>query len=123
MHPRRDRSPPSACLIRLHRELSGQARDAYDFAFQRVHAQGAWVIIELVGHTPAEPRLTGGLYGRGSAVGQTPSAHDIYLEQLCVVAVGPSGIPEIVAKTDPPRGLYVAASQIARVEVLPPAAS
>lgn len=101
---------------------AGQARDAYDFAFQRVNTQGAWVIIELLGHTPQEPRLTGGLYGRGSAVGQTPATHDIYLEQLCVVALDEAGLPKIVFETDPPRGLYVPASQIARVEVLPPAA-
>lgn len=101
---------------------AGQARDAYDFAFQRANTEGAWVIVELVGHTPTQPRLTGGLYGRGSAVGQTPSSHDIYLEQLCVVAVDDDGLPQIVAKTDPPRGLYIAASQIARIEVLSPGA-
>jgi len=84
---------------------AGQARDAYDFAFQRVNAEGAWVIV--------------GLYGRGSAVGQTPSPHDIYLEQLCVVSVDAHGLPQIVAKTDPPRGVWVAASQISRIEVLP----
>jgi hypothetical protein len=100
---------------------AGQARDAYDFAFQRVNTKGAWVVIELVGHTPETPRLAGGLYGRGSAVGQTPSPHDIYLEQLCVVTLDADGLPQIVSKTDPPRGLYVAASQIARVEVLPSA--
>lgn len=41
---------------------AGQARDAFDFAFQRVNAEGAWFIIELVSHSPHEPRLTGGLY-------------------------------------------------------------
>jgi hypothetical protein len=100
---------------------AGQARDAYDFAFQRVSGEGAWVIVELVGHTAETPRLAGGLYGRGSAVGQTPSSHDIYLEQMCVVAVDERGLGHLIAKTDPPRGLYIPAEQIARVEVLPPA--
>ena len=99
---------------------AGQARDAYDFAFQRVSDEGAWVIVELVGHTVAEPRLVGGRYGRASAVGQTPSAHDLYLEQLCLVEKGEDGLRRLSLATDPPRGLYVAAAQIARVEVLPP---
>lgn len=97
---------------------AGQARDAYDFAFQRVNEDGAWVIVELVGHTPQQPRLVGGLYGRGSAIGQTPSAHNVYLEQLCVVAVGEDGLAHIVAMTNPPRGLYIPADQVARIELL-----
>jgi len=99
---------------------AGQARDAYDFAFQRFSDEGAWVIVELVGHTAAEPRLVGGRYGRASAVGQTPSAHDLYLQQLCLVKEGDDGLRHLSQATDPPRGLYVAATQIARVEVLPP---
>jgi hypothetical protein len=100
---------------------AGQARDAFDFAFQRVNSDGAWVIVELVGHTAEQPRLVGGLYGRGSAIGQTPSSHDIYLEQLCVVAVGEDGLAHIVARTEPARGVYIPTAQIARLEVLPPA--
>jgi len=97
---------------------AGQARDAYDFAFQRVHGDGAWVIVELSGHTSEAPRLIGGRYGRGSAVGQTPSAHDIYLEQLCLVEDA-DGLRSLVGLIEPPRGLYVPAAQIARIEILP----
>jgi Family of unknown function (DUF6338) len=71
---------------------AGEARDAYDFMWQRVSRDGTWVIIELVGHTAAEPRLVGGLYGRQSAVGQTPSAHDLYLQQLCFVTQRTDGL-------------------------------
>ena len=99
---------------------AGQARDAYDFAFQRFSDEGAWVIVELAGHTSEEPRLVGGRYGRASAVGQTLSAHDLYLEQLCLVEEGEDGLRYLSQATEPPRGLYVAASQIARIEVLPP---
>jgi len=115
---RRDGPPPlwAAALG------AGQARDGYDFAFQRVSEEGAWVIVELVGHTPAEPRLVGGRYGRSSAVGQTPSPHDLYLEQLCLVEEGENGLRELSVATEPPRGLYISAGQIARVEILPPAA-
>lgn len=113
---RRDGPPPlwAAALG------AGQARDAYDFAFQRFSHEGAWVIVELVGHTAAEPRLVGGRYGRASAVGQTPSAHDLYLEQLCLVEEREDGLRHLTMATDPARGLYVAATQIARVEVLAP---
>jgi uncharacterized protein DUF6338 len=113
---RRDGPPPlwAAALG------AGQARDAYDFAFQRVSDQGAWVIVELVGHTATEPRLIGGRYGRASAVGQTPSAHDLYLEQLCLVEERADGLRHLSMATDPPRGVYIAATHIARLEVLPP---
>ncbi len=99
---------------------AGQARDAFDFMFQRVSDEGAWVIVELVGHTAAEPRLVGGRYGRSSAVGQTPSPHDLYLEQLCLVDEGADGLRRLTVATEPPRGLYVSAEQVVRVEVLPP---
>lgn len=42
---------------------AGEARDGYDFMWQRVKDEGTWVIVELVGHTSEEPRLVGGLYG------------------------------------------------------------
>jgi hypothetical protein len=100
---------------------AGQARDAYDFAFQRVHGQGAWVIIELIGHTANQPRLIGGRYGRASAVGQTPSVHDIFLEQLCIVEED-AGLRRITGVIDPPRGVYVPATQVANIEILAPGA-
>jgi len=80
------------------------------------------VIVELVGHSAAEPRLVGGRYGRASAVGQTPSPHDLYLEQLCLVEEDADGLRLLTVATEPPRGVYISAEQIARLEVLPPAA-
>ena len=114
---RRDGPPPlwAAALG------AGEARDAYDFMWQRISATGTWVIIELVGHTEEQPRLVGGLYGRGSAVGQSPSSHDIYLEQLCLVHERPDGVRQFLAATDPPRGVWLAATQIARIELVPAA--
>jgi hypothetical protein len=99
---------------------AGEARDAFDFAFQRQRNEGAWIILELVGHTAKTPKLLGGLYGRGSAIGQTPSAHDVYLQALCLVAEDENGVRRLSARIDPPRGIYVPASQIARIELLPP---
>lgn len=98
---------------------AGEARDGYDFMWQRVSAEGTWVIVELVGHTKAEPRLLGGLYGSRSAVGQTPAAHDLYLQRLCLVSEGLDGVRRLLAATDPPRGVWLAASQIARIEIVP----
>lgn len=97
---------------------AGEARDAFDYAFQRRRNTGAWVIVELVGHTPSTPRLVGGIFGRGSAIGQTPSAHDVFLEALCTVSEGADGVRTIAARLDPPRGVYLAASQIARIDLL-----
>jgi hypothetical protein len=98
---------------------AGEARDGYDFMWQRVRDEGTWVIVELVGHSKDEPRLLGGLYGSGSAVGQTPAEHDLYLQRLCFVRERPDGLRELLAATDPPRGVWIAASQIARIETVP----
>lgn len=98
---------------------AGEARDGFDFMWQRVKAEGTWVIVELVDHTSQEPRLLGGLYGKGSAVGQTPASHDLYLQQLCLVHERPDGLRELLAATDPPRGVWINASRIARVEIVP----
>jgi hypothetical protein len=99
---------------------AGEARDAFDFAYQRWRREGGYVVVELVSHTDRTPRLVGGIYGRRSAVGQTPSKHDIYLESLCTVAVDERGIRSLVNEIAPRQGVYIAASQIARIDLLPP---
>jgi hypothetical protein len=102
---------------------AGEARDAFDFAYQRWRREGGYVIVELVGHTDKSPRLVGGVYGRRSAVGQTPSPHDVFLESLCTVAVDENGIRSLAARIEPSQGVYIAASQIARIDLLPPGPS
>jgi uncharacterized protein DUF6338 len=98
---------------------AGEARDAFDYAFQRRRQDGAWVIVELLGHSPEVPRLVGGLYGRRSAVGQTPSSHDVYLEALCTVDENSNGVRTLTQRIDPERGVYLSASQIARIDIVP----
>lgn len=98
---------------------AGEARDAFDYAFQRRRHDGAWVIVELLGHSPDVPRLVGGLYGRRSAVGQTPSLHDVYLEALCTVDENDEGVRTLCERIEPERGVYLSASQIARIDVVP----
>jgi hypothetical protein len=102
---------------------AGEARDAFDFAYQRWRKEGGYVIVELVGHKDDSPRLVGGIYGRASAVGQTPSQHDVYLESLCTVTVNEDGIRSLVARVEPRQGVYIAASQISRIDLLSPGAS
>ena len=97
---------------------AGEARDAFDYAFQRRRHTGAWVIVELVGHSPETPRLVGGIFGRSSAIGQTPSPHDVFLEALCTVSENADGVRTLAARLDPPRGVYIASSQIARIDLL-----
>jgi hypothetical protein len=102
---------------------AGEARDAFDFAYQRWRKDGGYVIVELVGHTDELPRLVGGVYGRASAVGQTPSQHDVYLVSLCTVTVSGDGIRSLAERVEPRQGVYIAASQIARIDLLQPGAS
>lgn len=97
----------------------GEARDAFDYAYQRWRRNGVYVIVELVGHSPESPRLVGGIYGERSAVGQTPSPHDIYLESLCTVSEDQNGVRNLASQIVPERGVYIAAAQIARVDLVP----
>jgi hypothetical protein len=102
---------------------AGEARDAFDFAYQRWRKHGGYVIIELIGHTEQNPRLVGGIYGERSAVGQTPSPHDVYLESLCTVRVDENGLRSLESAVSPAQGVYLAAAQIARIDLLPPGSS
>lgn len=98
---------------------AGEARDAFDFAYQRWRKAGVYVIVEMDGHTASEPRLIGGIYGEESAVGQTPSPHDTYLESLCTVEEDEHGVRSLSSRIEPDRGVYVPASQIVRVDLVP----
>jgi hypothetical protein len=98
---------------------AGEARDAFDYAYQRWRKEGVYVIVELVGHSSGSPRLVGGIYGRRSAVGQTPQPHDIYLQALCTVEEDDNGIRTLASRVEPEQGVYIAAPQIARVDLVP----
>ncbi len=98
---------------------AGEARDAFDYAYQRWRKAGVYVIIELVGHSSDNPRLVGGVYGERSAIGQTPSPHDVYLQGLCTVAEDADGIRSLESRVEPERGVYIPAAQIARIDLVP----
>lgn len=75
----------------------------------------------MIGHTADQPRLVGGVYGKRSAVGQTPSPHDVFLEALCTVSEDDEGIRSLAARVSPEQGVDIAASQIARIDLVPEA--
>jgi hypothetical protein len=91
------------------------ARDAWDFAFQRYRQTGVWVLVHFRDATGSGPRVVIGKYGEGAAFGQSPSPeHDLFLRELWTA--DEAGQP--VARIDPPRSLWVAASQIAELYLL-----
>lgn len=98
---------------------AGQPRDAFEHAYRVWRRNGGYVVVELVGHSRSNPRLIGGMYGQRSAVGTTPASHDIYLEALCAVSEDDRGVRAVSSHVQPEVGVYIAASQIARVDLMP----
>ncbi|MDQ3741837.1 MAG: DUF6338 family protein [Actinomycetota bacterium] len=91
------------------------ARDAWDFAFQRYRDTGVWVLVHFRDAPEQSPRVVIGKYGEGAAFGQSPSPeHDLFLRDLWTA--DEAGQP--VARIEPPRSLWVAASQIAELYLL-----
>lgn len=109
------RAEQKGTLSWWHHALGGRdSRDGWDYAFQRAATKGAWVLVHLKGGGPQYPRLVLGKYGTHSAVGQSPSAHDLYLQELW--SVDDEGSP--VARIDPPRSMWVAKDEIAEIYFL-----
>jgi hypothetical protein len=94
------------------------AQDAFDYACERARPTGAFAIVELNGHSPETPKIVGGIYGRRSAVGDSPALHDLYLETLCTVGESDQGVRYLAARVEPERGIYIPANQVARIEFL-----
>ena len=100
-----------------HYALGGRdARDAWDYAFQRAAATGAWVLVHLKGGDPQYPRMAVGKFGRQSAVGQSPADHDVFLQELW--SVDATGKP--IGRIEPPRGMWVTRAEIAEIYFLDP---
>lgn len=53
------------------------AGSAWDNIFQRLSPSGAWIAIEL-----RSGGLVGGVIGEASAIGQSPTPHDLYIQEL-----------------------------------------
>ena len=118
----------SATLLRAerrHREYkwwhyaigARDARDAWDFAFQRYRDTGVWVLVHFKDSLPDRPRIVIGKYGQGAAFGQSPSPeHDLFLRDLWTA--DEAGQP--VGRMEPPRSLWVSASQISELYLIEP---
>ncbi len=105
---RKNTGPPS----RVYEVLGGRdSGDAGDLIFTRLH-HGAWLIVQLDDMT-----WVGGRFGIGSSAGQTPAAHDLYIDEMWNVDTsGPD--PLLSGKFTPTRGIYVPANQIRTMRVL-----
>ena len=117
----------NALLLKAERRADGElrwwhyalgardARDAWDFAFQRYRDTGVWVLVHFKDAPEAGPRVVIGKYGQGAAFGQSPSPeHDLFLRELWTA--DEAGQP--VEQIDPPRSLWVSAAQIAELYLL-----
>jgi hypothetical protein len=105
--------------VRLHHRILGgrDARDPWDYVFQRLR-NGAWLVIQLKGGEPGSPRLVGGKFGAHSAVGQSPTPHSLYLQELW--GVGAAFPHDLVAPIKPQRGFLIPADQIDSIQILNP---
>lgn len=105
-------------LKRWHYALGARdARDAWDFTFQRYYDEGVWILVHLKAAPPAGggARVVIGKYGKGAAIGRSPvPEHDLFLRELW--AADEDGKP--VAPFAPPRSLWVAKSEIAEIYLL-----
>jgi hypothetical protein len=109
------RAEERGSLAWWHLALGGRdARDAWDYGFQRAAAAGAWVLVHLKSGDPAYPRMVLGKFGQHSAIGQTPAEHDLFLQELW--SVDDLGNP--IARVDPSRGMWVAKAEIAEIYFL-----
>jgi Family of unknown function (DUF6338) len=104
-------------LRRWHYALGARdARDAWDYTFQRYHDTGVWVLVHLKDTPPdGGARVVIGKYGRGAAAGQSPvPEHDLLLRELWLA--DENGVA--VRAYDPPRSMWVAKSEIAELYLL-----
>jgi hypothetical protein len=105
-----------------HRILGGRDhRDAWDYLIPQLDQTGAWLIVELEPSPGGSPRLLGGKYGDRSAVGQSPSPHDLYLQEIWTVSA--TFPPSLVEPLEPQRGIWLPAASIRSIQILDPPTS
>lgn len=117
----RNAEETAGSLSLFQRILGGKdARDAWDFLFPSSN-HGAWLVVELEGGDAEVPRLVGGKFGRLSAVGQSPSEHNLYVQEMWTVS---RTFPRnLVEPLDPRRGVRLPARAIRSIQVLNPPGS
>jgi Family of unknown function (DUF6338) len=91
------------------------AGSAWDNVFQRLARTGAWVIIELT-----DGKLRGGSIGKASAIGQTPSPHDLFVEEIWTTETDGDGVVNLDKRVEPIQGIWVAEAEIRSVTIIDP---
>lgn len=100
----------------LYNALGGRdQRSSWDDIFQKLAVTGAWVIVELKSN-----ELVGGTLGEHSAIGQSPTPHDLYLEVLWTTKRDDEGVANLVEKIDPIQGAWITADEIRSIRVISP---
>ena len=83
-------------------------RDAWDYAFQRMERE-TFVIVRT------DKELVAGRYTTGSWAGRTPSPHDLFLEEVWLLAED-----VIVAPMEPPYSVWIPAASIRDIYISRP---
>jgi hypothetical protein len=86
------------------------AGSAWDNIFQRLTPHGAWIIVEL-----KSGEQIGGLIGSASAIGQTPTPHDLYVEEIWIAEKDGNGVVNLKEKIEPVQGIWLSESEIRSV--------
>jgi hypothetical protein len=78
------RSDDPVATIAFHALGGEDARDAYDYIFERRKRENTdfMVVVQTTPRGPGDDGLRAGLYGRRSYFGLSPRPHDLYLEQM-----------------------------------------
>jgi hypothetical protein len=91
------------------------ASSSWDYLFQHQARYGSWVVIEYT-----DGALTGGKMGKTSPVGQTPTPHDIFVQELWTAKADDQGVVYLDEEITPIQGKWIADTQIRSVTILDP---
>lgn len=91
------------------------AGSAWDNIFQRLSSSGAWIVVEL-----KDRALIGGMIAEASAIGQTPTPHDLYIQEIWTAKVDAEGVVNLRQRIEPIQGIWISESEIRSMRVIDP---
>lgn len=91
------------------------AGSAWDNIFQRLSLCGSWIVVELT-----NDEFIGGAIGEASAIGQTPSPHDLFVQELWTTVKDRDGVVNLGEKIDPIQGMWIAEDEIRSIRIIDP---
>jgi hypothetical protein len=91
------------------------AGSAWDNIFQRLSPSGAWIVVEL-----KSGALIGGVIGKASAIGQTPTPHDLYVQEIWTAEADAEGVVNLCQRIEPVQGIWISESEIRSMRVIDP---